>query len=83
MPVLIPIISGLPRGRASDARHQLKIGGSGVERHGSASTIITSQLPVKALKESTITNAISDRLTNGSYSIEWQGESIRKFRKEQ
>ncbi|GAA0875433.1 hypothetical protein GCM10009118_18420 [Wandonia haliotis] len=57
------------------------------ERHGSSSTIITSQLPVKAwfdcFKEPTIADAILDRLTNGSYRIELQGESMRKFRKEQ
>jgi DNA replication protein DnaC len=55
------------------------------ERHGSSSTIITSQLPVKAwfdcFKEPTVGDAVLDRLTNGSYRIELQGESMRKLRK--
>ncbi|SHJ51575.1 IstB-like ATP binding protein, partial [Arenibacter nanhaiticus] len=55
------------------------------ERHGSSSTIITSQLPVKSwfdcFMEPTVADAILDRLTNGSYRIELQGESMRKFRK--
>ena len=55
------------------------------ERHGSSSTIITSQLPVKSwfdcFKEPTVADAILDRLTNGSYRLELQGESMRKFRK--
>ena len=55
------------------------------ERHGSSSTIITSQLPVKSwfdcFKEPTVADAILDRLTNGSYRINLEGESMRKFRK--
>jgi len=55
------------------------------ERHGSSSTIIASQLPVKAwfdcFKEPTVGDAILDRITHGSYRIELQGESMRKFRK--
>lgn len=53
------------------------------DRHGKSSTIITSQLPVKSwydcFAEPTIADAILDRLTNGSYRIDLQGESMRKF----
>lgn len=53
------------------------------DRHGNCSTIITSQLPVKSwyecFAEPTIADAILDRLTNGSYRIELQGESMRKI----
>jgi len=52
------------------------------DRHGRCSTIITSQLPVKSwydcFAEPTIADAILDRLTNGSYRIDLQGESMRK-----
>jgi DNA replication protein DnaC len=52
------------------------------DRHGNLSTIITSQLPVKTwydcFAEPTIADAILDRLVNGSYRIELQGESMRK-----
>lgn len=55
------------------------------DRHGRRSTIITSQLPVKSwyecFAEPTIADAILDRLTNGSYRIELQGESMRKYLK--
>lgn len=53
------------------------------DRHGRGSTIITSQLPVKSwydcFAEPTIADAILDRLANGSYRIELQGESMRKL----
>ena len=53
------------------------------DRHGRKSTIITSQLPVKTwydcFAEPTIADAILDRLTNGSYRIDMQGESMRKI----
>jgi DNA replication protein DnaC len=53
------------------------------DRHGKSSTIITSQLPVKTwydvFAEPTIADAILDRLVNGSYRIELQGESMRKI----
>lgn len=56
------------------------------DRHGKSSTVITSQLPVKAwfdcFKEPTIADAILDRITNGSYRIELEGESMRKTRVE-
>lgn len=53
------------------------------DRHGRSSTIITSQIPVKewydCFAEPTIADAILDRLTNGSYRINLQGESMRKI----
>ena len=53
------------------------------DRHGVSSIIITSQLPVKSwydcFTEPTIADAILDRLTNGSYRIDLQGESMRKI----
>lgn len=57
------------------------------DRHGKSSTIITSQLPVKTwydcFCEPTIADAILDRLTNGSYRIDLQGESMRKILEKQ
>lgn len=53
------------------------------DRHGRKSTIITAQIPVKdwydCFAEPTIADAILDRLTNGSYRIDLQGESMRKI----
>ena len=53
------------------------------DRHGRKSTIVTSQIPVKdwydCFAEPTIADAILDRLTNGSYRIDLQGESMRKI----
>lgn len=53
------------------------------DRHGKASTIITSQLPVKdwhdCFAEPTIADAILDRLVHGSYRIDLEGPSMRKF----
>jgi len=55
------------------------------DRHARCSTIITSQLPVKSwydcFAEPTIADAVLDRLTNGSYRINLQGESMRKVLK--
>ncbi len=52
------------------------------DRHGRSSTIITSQLPVKSwydcFAEPTIADAILDRLINGAYKLNLQGESMRK-----
>ena len=54
------------------------------DRHGRASTIITSQLPVAnwydVIPEETIADAILDRLVHVSYRIELKGESLRKKR---
>jgi DNA replication protein DnaC len=52
------------------------------DRHGKASTIIASQLPVASwydvIGEETIADAIFDRLVHSSYRIEIKGESLRK-----
>jgi len=52
------------------------------DRHGKASTIISSQLPVKGwyeiIGEETIADAILDRLVHTSHRIELKGESLRK-----
>ncbi|MBW3545681.1 MAG: IS21-like element helper ATPase IstB [Bacteroidetes bacterium] len=52
------------------------------DRHGKASTIIASQLPVESwyevIGEETIADAILDRLVHSSYRIEIKGESLRK-----
>ncbi len=54
------------------------------DRHGKASTIIASQLPVAnwfdVISESSIADAILDRLIHSSYRIELKGESMRKKR---
>ena len=52
------------------------------DRHGIASTIITSQLPVSSWHgEPTIADATCDRLVNNSYRIELNGASDRmKFK---
>lgn len=52
------------------------------DRHGVKSTLITSQLPLKqwfeVIADPTIADAIMDRLVNGAYRIEMQGDSMRK-----
>jgi DNA replication protein DnaC len=52
------------------------------DRHGRASTIIASQLPVAnwydVIGEETIADAILDRLIHTSYRIELKGESLRR-----
>ena len=52
------------------------------DRHGKASTIIASQLPVASwydiIGEETIADAILDRLVHASHRIEIKGESLRK-----
>lgn len=54
------------------------------DRHGKASTIIASQLPIASwfdiIGEETIADAILDRLVHSSYRIELKGESLRKKR---
>lgn len=55
------------------------------DRHGKKSTIISSQLPADKwydiIGESTIADAILDRLLNCSHKIELKGESMRKKNK--
>ena len=54
------------------------------DRHERASTLITSQLPVKAwhdaLGEPTIADSICDRLIHGAHRIDLKGGSIRETR---
>jgi DNA replication protein DnaC len=55
------------------------------DRHGRASTIIASQLPVASwydvISEATIADAILDRLVHTSYRFELKGDTLRKKRK--
>lgn len=52
------------------------------DRHGKASTIITSQIPVslwyEVIAEQTIADAILDRIVHDAHRIEMKGESMRK-----
>ncbi len=52
------------------------------DRHGSRSTIITSQLPIEhwheRIGDPTIADAILDRLVHNAYKINLKGESMRK-----
>ena len=54
------------------------------DRHGKASTIITSQIPVskwhEIIGEQTIADAILDRIVHDAHRIEMKGESLRKKR---
>ena len=55
------------------------------DRHQKSSTIITSQLPVDkwydVIGESTVADAILDRLVHTSHRVELSGESMRKKKK--
>lgn len=54
------------------------------DRHGSRSTIVTSQLPIDQwhdnIGDSTMADAIMDRLVHNAYKINLKGESLRKNR---
>jgi DNA replication protein DnaC len=54
------------------------------DRHDRGSTIVTSQLPIKlwheAIGDTTLADAILDRLIHNSYRLELKGESMRKNR---
>ncbi len=54
------------------------------DRHGKASTIITSQIPVskwhEIIGEQTIADAILDRIVHDAHRVEMKGESLRKKR---
>ena len=54
------------------------------DRHGTRSTVVTSQLPVDqwhdAMPDPTLADAILDRLIHNAYRIELSGESMRKRR---
>jgi DNA replication protein DnaC len=53
------------------------------DRHGSASTLISSQLPVakwhELIGEPTVADAICDRIVHAAERIELKGESVRKL----
>jgi DNA replication protein DnaC len=55
------------------------------ERYDSASTVITSQYPIKdwhpLIGEATLADAICNRLLHHAYKIELKGESIRKTKR--
>ena len=52
------------------------------DRHGKASTIITSQVPVslwhEVIGEQTIADAILDRLVHDAHRLDMKGESMRR-----
>lgn len=54
------------------------------DRHGSKSTIVTSQVPVEKwhdiIGDPTLADAILDRLVHGAYKFKLKGESLRKRR---
>ncbi len=54
------------------------------DRHGSGSTLITSQLPVETwhdvIGEPTFADAILDRLVHNSYRLQLDGPSLRKLK---
>lgn len=54
------------------------------DRHGSASTLITSQIPParwhELIGDSTVADAILDRLVHGAHRIDLKGDSMRKIR---
>jgi DNA replication protein DnaC len=52
------------------------------DRHGTRSTIVTSQLPLEqwhaSIGDATLADAIMDRLVHNAYKINLKGESLRK-----
>ena len=52
------------------------------ERYGRGSTMITSQLPIKAwhdvIGEPTFADAIRDRIVHNAYRLELEGQSMQK-----
>ena len=52
------------------------------DRHGSRSTIVTSQVPIDkwhdVIGDPTLADAILDRLVHGAYKFKLDGESMRK-----
>jgi len=54
------------------------------DRHGTASTIVTTQLPIEHwhenIRDPTIADAILDRLVHNAHKIHLKGESMRKLR---
>lgn len=51
------------------------------DRHGSRSTLVTSQLPIASwheyINEPTVADALLDRLLNHAHRLELKGESLR------
>jgi DNA replication protein DnaC len=79
MDVLIIDDWGLAVLTASERRDLLEIL---EDRHGRASTIVTSQLPVEhwheAIGDPTLADAILDRLVHNAHRLKLTGESMRK-----
>lgn len=54
------------------------------DRHGRASTVVTSQLPVsawhEAINDPTLADAILDRIVHNAHRLQLNGESMRKTR---
>lgn len=67
-----------------ERQHQMDLMEIIEDRHGKASTIISSQIPVAnwydIISEATIADAILDRLIHTSFRIELKGESLRRKR---
>ncbi|MGC9344334.1 MAG: IS21-like element helper ATPase IstB [Bacteroidales bacterium] len=67
-----------------ERQHQLDLMEIIEDRHGKASTIIASQIPMAnwydIISEATIADAILDRLIHTSFRIELKGESLRRKR---
>lgn len=53
------------------------------DRHGSKSTLITSQLPInqwhQSIGDATLADAILDRLLHNAHKVKFKGESMRKM----
>ena len=53
------------------------------DRHGSRSTLITSQLPInqwhQSIGDATLADAILDRLLHNAHKLKLKGESMRKL----
>jgi hypothetical protein len=77
--VLLLDVWGLAKLTAEQRRDLLEIL---EDRHGSRSTIVTSQLPLDqwhaSIGDSTLADAIMDRLVHNAYKIKLEGDSLRK-----
>ena len=75
---------GLEKASAAQYRDLLEVLD---DRHNTASTLITSQLPPtrwhELIGDATVADAILDRLIHGAHRIELKGESMRKHRGKQ
>jgi DNA replication protein DnaC len=72
---------GLEKATAAQYRDFLEILD---DRHGEASTLMTSQFPTarwhELIGDATVADAILDRLIHGAHHIELKGESMRRFK---